>query len=731
MRGRKQCDSASGCGKFYPVGTEYCPYCKASVAFSEFVPYNPLDWTYDLETYPNIFTADFKHLATGTRLLFEISDRKNEINELYSFLYSLSNTGCRLVGFNNVGYDYPMLHFIITYYHIGLTCTDIYNKNEEIINTPWANRYNNVVWDSDVHIIQIDLYKIHHFDNDARRTSLKMIEFNMRMDSIEDLPFPPGTTLNHAEKDILISYNDHDVDATEEFLIESLEMIEFREQLGKKYDRNFLNHSDKKIGTDIFIIELEKDIPGSCYTYESGKRQVRQTIRSYIKLDEVIFPYINFKEPEFERVKNWLSAQTLTETKGVFTDLSATVQGFTYDFGTGGLHGSIESSTVVSDSEYVIIDVDVAGFYPELGAVNKLYPEHLSTAFCDVNENLKQERAKHKKGTALNDSVKKARNCVYGDSNNKYSAFFDSKYTMSITINGQLLLCMLAQYLIDIPGLKMIQVNTDGLTVRLPRKHVDDLNTVCKWWEDYTCLELEQAIYSRMFIRDVNNYIAEYEGGKLKSKGAYVYKTKQSQGADWTPADMDWHQNYSALVVPKCAEAALVHGQDIADFIYNHDNIFDFMLRTKVGRADDLILTIPEYGFKHDTEITLQKITRYYISNGPDAGTLTKISPPTKGHGVGQWKRSNKLTDQFYRGVLAELRAADPEIPFGYELDATGLPWDERINTKSRTKYGIRRTSINSGWLVKPCNDIRIARREDIDFDYYIAEVKKLVNPLR
>jgi len=253
MKGRRQCDPVAGCGKFYPVGSDTCPYCNVSSAFSDFVPYNPLDWTYDLETYPNIFTADFKHLATGTRIMFEVSDRKNEINELYAFLFSLQGAGCRMIGFNNIGYDYPILHFIITYYHIGLTCTDIYNKNEEIINTPWVNRYNNVIWDDDTHIVQIDLFKIHHFDNDARRTSLKMIEFNMRMDSVESLPFPPGTFLNDTEKDILISYNDHDVDATEQFYIESLEMIDFREKLGKKYERNFLNHSDKKIGTDIFI----------------------------------------------------------------------------------------------------------------------------------------------------------------------------------------------------------------------------------------------------------------------------------------------------------------------------------------------------------------------------------------------------------------------------------------------------------------------------------------------
>ena len=94
------------------------------------------------------------------------------------------------------------------------------------INTPWSNRYDNVIWQSETHITQIDLMKVHHFDNDARRTSLKMIEFNLCMDTVEDLPFPPGTILDSPQQNTLISYNDHDVDATEDFLIESIEMIE-------------------------------------------------------------------------------------------------------------------------------------------------------------------------------------------------------------------------------------------------------------------------------------------------------------------------------------------------------------------------------------------------------------------------------------------------------------------------------------------------------------------------
>jgi len=795
MLGRKQCDPVNGCGKFYKQHAVKCPSCGSSEAFADFVPFNPLDWSYDLECYPNIFTFYAKHLSTGTVVLFEMSDRKNQAVELYDFLNALAGTKCRMIGFNNIGYDYPMLHFFIQYYRNGITYADMYTKNQQIFATSWENRFDNVIWDRDILIPQVDLYKIHHFDNQARRTSLKMIEFNMCMESVEDLPFPPGTILNNEQKDLLIKYNGHDVDATELFYIETLEMIEFREQLSEKHGCNFINTNDKKIGTDLFIAELEKINPGSCYTYINNKKTKRQTPRASIALGDIIFPYINFKVPQFERVRQWLSEQVITKTKGVFeyihvtpemamsmnpermkvynltpadvpsladtknldavlnkgillnkcrTDLvnrndihrfkfvsgwekvgglNCIVNGFEYDFGTGGIHGSIESTTVESDDYYEVWDWDVGGYYPEVGGANNLYPEHLSDTFCVVNENLKQERRQYKKGTSLNRSIKLARNGAFGDSNSEYSPLYDPQYTMAITINGQLLLCMLVQYLIDIPGLTMIQVNTDGLTVRCPRKHIEDMKNVCKWWENYTCLELESVIYSRMWIKDVNNYIGEYTDGKLKRKGAYAHE-RVIENPD--TAERLWHQNHSALVVPKAAEAALVHGQDIRDFIINHKNIYDFMLRTKVGRADQLILS-DIFGKKTE----LQKITRYYVSTALDAGTLTKVSPPAGKKIVGQWARKNKLTDEFYNGVIAELKDLADVIKNRVQLDATGLPHDERINTKNRSQYKIRNTVFESGYLVTPCNNINDANRDDINFEYYITEAEKLVNPLR
>ena len=713
MRGRKQCDPINGCGKFYNQKLNKCPSCNTPETFSNFIPYNPHDWVYDLETFPNIFTAAFKHPATGTHKLFEISDRVNDANKLYAFLNVLKGADCRMIGFNNLGFDYPIIHFFITNYRLNPGVSDLYNKAMQIINTPWQHRFSNVIWDNDILISQIDLFKIHHFDNDARRTSLKMLEFNMQSDNVEELPYEPGTVLNNTKKDVLIKYNNHDVDETEKFYFKSLEHIEFREQLSIKYNRNYLNHNDTKIGKDSFIVELEKALPGSCYGRDEKNRKVtRQTIRTSINLGDVIFPYIKFKEPEFERMRAWLASQVITETKGVFVNLSVTVRDFKYVFGVGGIHGSIESSIVESDDEYVLYDWDVASFYPNIGVKNKLYPEHLSETFCKIYEETFEQRRGYKKGTPENAALKLALNGVYGDSNNKYSPFYDPQYTMSITINGQLLLCMLAQYLIDIPNLKMIQINTDGLTVLCPRNRVDEMNAICKWWQEYTCLELEHVIYSRMFIRDVNNYIAEYTDGSVKRKGAYEYK-------------LEWHQNFSSLVVPKAAEAALVHGKDITDFILNHENNFDFMLRSKVSGKDKLV-----FKNEFDDERRLQKITRYYISNSATAGALTKIAPPANNQNVGAWKRATKLTDIFYHAVIAELRAMNHDNRLPHELDVNGLPWNERINTKNRSKYETRRTGLNVGYIVTPCNNMKDFNREEINFNYYIEETKKLIDPL-
>lgn len=693
-----RCDELSGCGKTYPADLPICPHCGADAAFSKPEPVDVRDWGYDIESYPNIFTCTWIHAATGLEVVHEISEWQNDREAMVTFTYGLRQAKARGIGFNNVGFDYPVLHWIAQ----NQTCdaNAIYDYMSGIIRRD--DKFGAVVWDNDRIFEQIDLYKICHFDNKARSTSLKAIEIRRRSRTVEDLPFPVGTILTAEQRIVLLKYNRKDVLETLYFYMEIRDNVHFREELTERYDRNFMNHNDTKIGKDYFIMELEK-AGVECFVSGPGGKCPRQTVRSSIRLGDVIFPYVSFERPEFNRVLSFFRDTTITQTKGVFSDVSAVIDGFEFVFGTGGIHGSVESQIVRSDATHQIVDIDVASFYPNLAISNRLYPEHLSEKFCDIYKSVYEQRKSYAKGTAENAMLKLALNGVYGDSNNVYSPFYDPAYTMGITINGQLLLCMLSEQLMKTPGLSMVQVNTDGVTVKCPRVYLEHMRSVCKWWESLTGLQLEEALYTRMIIRDVNNYIAEYDSGKLKRKGAYEYKVQ-------------WHQDPSALVVPKAAEAALVRGESIRDFITQHKDPFDFMCRAKVPRSCKLLMRWPEW----NVEQQLQHITRYFVSR--NGGQLVKNLPPTGERDT--WKRKPRVPDATYDAVMREITGQPGD------LDSVGTPWDERIHTKSRSKHTDRESSLCAGWRVTECADAADFNWSELNYDWYIQEAEKLVNPL-
>jgi hypothetical protein len=273
----------------------------------------------------------------------------------------------------------------------------------------------------------------------------------------------------------------------------------------------------------------------------------------------------------------------------------------------------VESEIIESNEGFVIVDLDVTSYYPTLAIANGFRPAHLGGSFVDIYQHLFEERKKHPKGSPENAMLKLALNGVYGDSNNVFSVFYDPLFTMSITLNGQLLLCLLAEMVMQhVPGVQLIQCNTDGMTVRIPHGSSAVLKRVCDWWQEQTKLTLEQMTYRRMCIRDVNNYIGQYLDGKVKRKGAYEH-------------DLEWHQNHSALVVPKVAEKVLLEGAPIRETVEQWPEMMDFMLRTKVPRSSFLTCG----------DERIQNITRYYIAKG--GGHLFKWMPPLKGKE--EWRR--------------------------------------------------------------------------------------------
>ena len=195
-----------------------------------------IDYCYDIEVLPNLFTIRFTRVTDGSKWKFIITPWLNQGRELNLFLHQVRNSDGRLVGFNNLGYDYPMVHMIMELNGIIDNAT-LYSKSTQIINAEF-NDWSHQIWDRDRFIPQIDLLRVHHFDNQAKRTSLKLLEFNMRMDSIEELELDFNRPVRPTQVDTVLDYNDHDVDATVLFYKYSEKEIAFREQLSEKYGRD-------------------------------------------------------------------------------------------------------------------------------------------------------------------------------------------------------------------------------------------------------------------------------------------------------------------------------------------------------------------------------------------------------------------------------------------------------------------------------------------------------------
>jgi hypothetical protein len=719
------------------------------------------DYVYDLETYPNIWLCTIADLQERKIKVFEISTRKDQRNELFEYLRGVYKNKGRLIGFNNVFFDYPVLHQLLK--KKNLSAKQLFEFADKVIKSGRTDdKWKYVVKDKDVMLPQIDLYKIWHFDNKAKATSLKMIEYNSRSEDIQDLPFEVGKYLTHSEMDKLIKYNIHDVKETIKFYEQSKSQISFREKLSQQYDFNALNWNDTKIGQEYFVMELEKS-GVKCY----DKQGAKQTHRPFIDLVDCIFPYVKFERPEFNAVLNWFKKQRITETKGVFSDimehelgevskyalmvtkkeklktvpteeeiaefkktkplcwieevqlkakipkkdgggfkkshylcwnvaesLNVVVDGLCYVFGTGGLHGSLEKQVIVADDKYLIEDEDVSSFYPNLAIKNKIYPEHLSDKFCEVYEYLYNLRKTFDKKSAENAMLKLALNGVYGKSNDIYSPFYDPKFTMMITINGQLSLCMMVEQLLKLEGLQIIQANTDGITFKRKRTHDNEVKGVINWWQDITKLELERTDYNKMVIRDVNSYIAVKLDGSLKNKGAYEYK------------DLPHHKNQSALVIKMAAEKYLVEGLDPEEFIRNHKEKFDFQLRTKVPRSSKLVLVDGD-----GVDLQTQNICRYYIS---DKGMeMVKVMPP-----IDEFKEEQIWTNHELMDSVTISKK--PDIT---RYQKKGYVFEKMVQTPCED----RRLSIEAGWKCKVTNNIKDFDW-DINYQYYIERTWKLID---
>lgn len=567
-------------------------------------------WVYDIETLKSCFTYTAINIDTEKIVQYVIHKDRNDIDELINHLKSCKGQ----IGFNNINFDYPVIHYLMNEYELRHTrewtnkgwINIIYDRAQKIISSQDTNDFfaTVAIKHKDVLIPQLDLFKVWHYNNKARSTSLKSLEISMNYPNVMDMP------ISHTRDDIIIEevedilkYNLNDVLATYEFYKKSLPKISLRKQIQAKYNIPCINFSDSKIGESLLLELYSKQTNTNPWDIKKLR-----TYRNSINFNDIIFDYIKFESEEFNNLLTELKSLKIKETKKAFAK-SVLYKGFIYDYGTGGIHGCIKPGVYESDDKYIIIDADVASLYPNVAIKNRLYIEHLGETFIDLyDKDIVQERLRAKEAgeMSISDALKLSANSVYGKSNDINSFLYDPKYTMATTINGQLLLTMLAeQMVIRLKDTTVLQVNTDGITLKIPREQQEIYYQICKEWEFKTNLTLEYVEYSKMVIRDVNNYLAISTKGKVKNKGAFeVDKVVGNEPA--------YHKDNSFKIVPLAIQEYFVNNIPIENTIINHKNIYDFCGRQKFGRD-----SYGEVHYLQEDKIVVekqQKNVRYYIS---------------------------------------------------------------------------------------------------------------------
>lgn len=293
-------------------------------------------WIYDIETFGNFFSCIYLNADTLERRDFIVCKWRDELAEFIKFT-SDKNIMRGMVGFNNLNFDYPTIHQILTkpYMFKDKSGEEKARIIKGIANSVIESEYSSIPT-RNVIVPQLDLYKIYHFDNANKRTSLKVCEFVMRWENLIDLPFHHNHEVEEYQIDEIMEYNYNDVLATNELYKASTAKIDLRKKLSKSYNLDLINANDPKIGSEIFakfIMEKQN------ITWNELKDQ--RTYRDEIKLADCIFDYVKFESREFNELLEFFKSKTIKETKGVFDDLVIKYKGLDYVYGAGGLEGPL------------------------------------------------------------------------------------------------------------------------------------------------------------------------------------------------------------------------------------------------------------------------------------------------------------------------------------------------------------------------------------------------------
>lgn len=603
---------------------------------------------YDIETLKEYFLIVVFVPGEGYKS-FKVNKNENTLDGFVNFTEKHKDS--YWVGYNNLRFDSQIVEWVLRNHEQWheLSALDItakiHQKAQDVIHDANYDVFPEYR-ERDLSLKQLDLFKIHHFDNKNRRVSLKRLEFEMDLENIEEMPIKHDKVgLTDEEINLTTDYCHNDVHATYQFYLITIgetnhplykgnNQIELRQSIEEEFGISCLNYSDSKIGDEMikkYYCEEKKidykDLPKKGH------------FRKSFSIGSCVAPYIEFQTQELKNFFRKIKRVMLGLNNEFKEELD--FYGNIYSFMKGGLHTENKPMIFEADDEYEIIDWDVSSYYPAIIINNRQFPKHLGEEFLRGYETMFNKRLelkplakKDKKIKGIVGALKLAVNSVYGKSSDMQNWIYDRKLTMFTTITGELSLMMLIEAY-ELAGINVISANTDGVTIRIKKTLLDKMHEINKWWCEITKYELERADYQKIIFSTVNDYLAIKTDGDVKKKGDFL-------------TDFELHKNKSARVCAMALEQYFVNDIPINDFIKSHSNIFDFCLRQKASKDFHYEGINKATGEKR----VYDKLIRYYVSKTGEKLLKVKNSdsdstaPAVAQVEAGEWLATvcNKLT---------------------------------------------------------------------------------------
>lgn len=541
------------------------------LTFEELTQGPPRTLIMDTESYRNYWLVAFICAETRKVCFFEDYQGMAVLTQFLSFIMHRH----KIVGFNSAPYDLPMILIAMQ----GVRCDTLKDISDQIIRE--GMRAFEVARNFGVrplNINHIDLIEVAPI-----QASLKTYAGRLHCERMQDLPYDVDTILTPEQRANVRDYCINDLLNTLLLYNHLAPQIELREELGKLYGKELRSHSDAQLAETIIKSELEK----------LGVKIGKPTIRPGDTFKYQVPDFLEFKTPQFQR-----ALEAVRNTEFLIGDggsalcppeiaaLKPQLGRCTYRLGVGGLHSSEESVSYYATEETLIIDRDVASYYPNIILNQGLFPQHLGLAFLEVYRGIVQRRLKAKRegNKSADQGLKIAINGTFGKLGNLYSDLYSPDLLTQVTMTGQLGLLMLIE-MIELVGIPIASANTDGIVILCPKDRYEDLMTVIITWEEKTGFVTEETRYKSIHSRDVNNYIAV----KLPDEGknSLECKTKGVYSERGSALNSVLSKNPESLICSEAVQAFVAYGTPITETIDACRDITKFVnVRSVQGGAE-------------------------------------------------------------------------------------------------------------------------------------------------